>query len=62
MIIKNNPDVTRVEEWTKAEIGVGAAMAIGSQGEKGKIALFVMKVITKKTTEIKGRISLKKIK
>jgi len=40
--------VTRVEEWTRAEIGVGAAIAIGSQGEKGKIALFVMKVSIKK--------------
>ena len=40
--------MTRVEEWTRAEIGVGAAIAIGSQGEKGKIALFVMKVSIKK--------------
>jgi hypothetical protein len=34
-IIKNKPDVTRVEECTRAEIGVGAAIAIGSHGEKG---------------------------
>jgi len=24
-----------VDEWTRAEIGVGAAIARGSQGEKG---------------------------
>jgi hypothetical protein len=33
-----------VEECTRAEIGVGAAIAIGSQGEKGKIALLVISV------------------
>lgn len=43
--------MTRVEEWTKAEIGVGAAIAIGSQGEKGYKALFVIKV----KTSIKGK-------
>lgn len=37
-----------MEECTRAEIGVGAAIAIGSQGEKGKIALFVIKVSIKK--------------
>jgi hypothetical protein len=30
-----------VEEWTREEIGVGAAIAAGSQGEKGKRADFV---------------------
>lgn len=35
------PAVTRVEECTKAEMGVGAAIAIGSQKEKGYCALFV---------------------
>lgn len=29
------PAVTRVEEWTNAEIGVGAAIAKGNQGENG---------------------------
>jgi hypothetical protein len=29
------PAVTRVEEWTKAETGVGAAIAAGSQDLKG---------------------------
>lgn len=34
-IIRNTPAVTSVEEWTRAETGVGAAMAAGSQLEKG---------------------------
>ena len=29
------PAVTRVEEWTRALTGVGAAIADGSQDEKG---------------------------
>jgi hypothetical protein len=33
-----------VEECTKAEMGVGAAIAMGSHGEKGYKALFVIKV------------------
>jgi len=45
-IIKYKPAVTRVEEWTNEEIGVGAAIANGNHGEKGKIALLVIKVIT----------------
>lgn len=35
------PAVTRVEECTKAEMGVGALIATGNQAEKGKIALLV---------------------
>lgn len=36
-------------------MGVGAAIAIGNQGEKGKIADFVIKVtIKKKTTKDSG--------
>ncbi len=46
--MRKRPDVTRVDEWTRAEIGVGAAIAAGSQGEKGKIALLVIKVNSKK--------------
>lgn len=38
--IKNTPAVTNVDECTNAEIGVGAAIAIGSQAEKGNWALF----------------------
>lgn len=34
-IIKKIPAVTRVDECTKAEIGVGADIAIGSQAENG---------------------------
>lgn len=34
--------MTRVEECTKAEIGVGAAIATGSQALKGICALFTI--------------------
>jgi len=43
-IIRYKPAVTKVEEWTSAEMGVGAAIAMGNHGEKGYSALFVMKV------------------
>lgn len=39
-IIKYTPAVTKVDEWTSAEIGVGAAIAIGNQAENGNWALF----------------------
>lgn len=39
------PAVTRVEECTRAETGVGAAMAAGSQAEKGSCALLVIAAI-----------------
>jgi hypothetical protein len=42
--------VTSVEEWTNAEIGVGAAIAAGSQEEKGIWALFVIAAIVSITT------------
>jgi len=47
MIIVNRfttqtPAVTRVEECTRAEVGVGAAMAAGNQAENGICALFVI--------------------
>jgi len=35
------PAVTRVEEWTKEDTGVGAAIAAGNQAENGSWALFV---------------------
>lgn len=44
-IRRNTPAVTRVEEWTSALTGVGAAMAAGSQGENGIWALFVIAAI-----------------
>lgn len=36
------PAVTRVEEWTMAEMGVGADIAAGNQAVIGNWALFVM--------------------
>jgi len=41
-IKRYTPAVTRVEEWTKEETGVGAAIASGSQEEKGIWALLVI--------------------
>jgi len=41
-MIRKTPAVTRVEECTRAETGVGAAMAAGSHLENGTCALFVM--------------------
>merc|ERR1711956_173 len=38
---KYPPAVTRVDEWTNEETGVGAAMAAGSHALKGICALFV---------------------
>jgi DNA integrity scanning protein DisA with diadenylate cyclase activity len=45
-ISKKTPAVTSVEEWTREETGVGAAIAAGSQEEKGIWALFVINVRT----------------
>ena len=39
---KKTPAVTSVEEWTSADTGVGAAIAAGSQLEKGICALLVI--------------------
>lgn len=36
-----------MDEWTKAEIGVGAAIAMGSQAENGNCALFEQAAIIK---------------
>lgn len=36
------PAVTKVDEWTNEDTGVGAAMAAGSQDENGNWALFVI--------------------
>ena len=41
-IRRYTPAVTNVEEWTRAETGVGAAMAAGSHAEKGIWALLVI--------------------
>jgi len=40
-VIKYIPAVTRVDECTSDDTGVGAAIASGSQAEKGAWALFV---------------------
>lgn len=45
--------MTRVEEWTSADTGVGAAMAAGSHAEKGIWALFVI-AASIKATLVKG--------
>lgn len=37
--------MTNVEEWTREETGVGAAIAAGNQLEKGIWALFVKEEI-----------------
>lgn len=61
--MKYRPAVTRVEECTRAEIGVGAAIARGSQGENGYRALLVIKVRTRKvTTKVLGMSAVKKVK
>ena len=44
-IIKNNPAVTRVDEWTKDDTGVGAAIAAGNQDLKGNWALLTIAAI-----------------
>lgn len=44
-IMIKTPAVTRVEECTKAETGVGAAIAAGSHAEKGIWALLVKELI-----------------
>lgn len=54
-ISKNTPAVTSVDEWTKAEIGVGAAIAAGSQAENGNWALFVNAAVVKRIKVIKGK-------
>lgn len=44
--IKYTPAVTKVEECTRADTGVGAAMAAGSHAEKGICALLVQAAAT----------------
>ncbi len=41
-IIRYTPAVTKVEEWTRDETGVGAAMASGNHVQYGNMALLVM--------------------
>lgn len=52
-IWRYTPAVTRVKEWTKADTGVGAAIAAGSQALNGIYALLVMRAaITKKNHKL----------
>lgn len=44
-INKYTPAVTSVDEWTRAEIGVGAAIAAGNHAENGNCALFEIAAI-----------------
>lgn len=55
------PAVTKVEEWTIAEIGVGADIAAGSQEEKGNWALLV-KRHKKKIKITKNEFKVEKLK
>ena len=48
LMIMKMPAVTRVLEWTRALIGVGALIAIGSQTLKGIWALLVRQAIVMK--------------
>lgn len=50
--------MTKVEEWTRAEIGVGAAIAAGSQEEKGNWALLEIAATIRRTITILGNSSL----
>jgi hypothetical protein len=51
---KNTPAVTRVDEWTKEEIGVGAAIAAGNQFLKGNCALLVKLPKISNRTKVSG--------
>lgn len=52
-IIKYTPAVTKVEEWTKDDTGVGAAIANGNHVANGTCALFVIAAIKIKKEIIK---------
>ena len=43
-----------MDEWTRAEIGVGAAIAMGSQEEKGKIADLVINAMRRRKRRRRG--------
>lgn len=54
---RKTPAVTRVEEWTKAETGVGAAIAAGSHALNGIWALFENAAIRRRNKIRKGKCS-----
>lgn len=47
-INKNVPAVTRVDEWTNAEMGVGAAIAAGNHALNGSWALLVIAAMVRR--------------
>lgn len=55
---RKTPAVTRVEEWTRAETGVGAAIAAGSHDENGTWALLVIAANIKSMATDVGSIRL----
>lgn len=55
-IVKKIPAVTNVEEWTKEDTGVGAAIAAGNQEEKGTCALLVIKAKNIKKKIVKSKV------
>jgi len=58
-IRRNTPAVTRVEECTSAETGVGAAIAIGSQVQNGNCALFVAAAMIRRVSAGRGRVEVR---
>ena len=52
LITKKTPATTRVEEWIKAEAGVGASMASGNQTWKKNWAAFITPEVTKQNEKI----------
>lgn len=56
------PAVTRVEECTNAETGVGAAIAAGSQAENGICALFVIPAIIIQMANQEDRVKSQEIR
>lgn len=54
--------MTKVEEWTREEIGVGADIADGNQAEKGNWALLVKKENNRKAKPILEKENKSKLK
>ena len=52
LIIKKTPATTRVDEWIKAEAGVGASMASGNQTWKKNCAALMIPQVTKQNEKI----------
>ena len=52
LIIKKTPATTRVDEWIKAEAGVGASIASGNQTWKKNWAALITPDVTKQKENI----------